>query len=82
MTRTELFKNWLKDNGADPTDCELVDDMKDKSHIGNSQGCYGFSCPEDVPIVQVPINNTTEMEYRVDCTKCKYNEFWTKEVDE
>lgn len=82
MTRTELFKNWLKDNGANPNDCDIVDGIEDKSHIGNEHGCYGFICPEDVPTVQVPINNTTEMEYRVDCTKCKYNEFWTKEVEE
>lgn len=81
-TRVDLFKAWLNLVGADPNDCELVDDAGDTSHIGNEHGCYGFFCPEDVPTVQVPINNTTEMEYRVDCTKCKYNEFWTKEVEE
>lgn len=79
-TRVDLFKAWLNLVGANPNDCELVDDMEDKTRIGNSQGCYGFVCPADVPTKY--IHNTTEMEYRVDCTKCKYNDFWTKEVEE
>ena len=82
LTRADLFRNWLKENCTNPDDCELLDDMQDKSHIRNEHGCFGFFCPEDVPTVQVPINNTTEMEYRVDCSKCPYNEFWTKDISD
>lgn len=77
-TRADLFRNWLKENCTNPDDCELLDDMQDKSRIGNEHGCYGFICPEDVPMLK------SEYDFISipDCTKCPYNEFWTKDISD
>lgn len=79
LTRADLFRNWLKENCTNPDDCELLDDMQDKSHIGNEHGCFGFFCPEDIPLT-MPTDG--DLFGKADCSKCPYNEFWTKDISD
>lgn len=79
ITRADLFRNWLKENCTNPDDCELLDDMQDKSHIGNEHGCFGFFCPEDIPMI-MPADGG--LFGKADCSKCPYNEFWTKDISD
>lgn len=75
MTRLDSFKKWFEENGAAPRDCELIDDAGDKNGVGNEHGCYGFYCPENVPLISLEDGGRTAV-----CEKCPYNEFWFKEV--
>ena len=72
MTRLDLFKKWLEDQGANPRDFEITNGDMDQDHH-----CCGFVCPDDVPALA-----ENQGEYIVDCLECKYNEFWTKEVED
>ena len=73
MTRLDLFKKWLEDQGANPRDFKITNgDMEEDAHH-----CYGFVCPDDVSALA-----EDNGEYIVDCMECKYNQFWTKEVED
>ena len=74
MTRLDLFKKWLEEQGADFRDCEMLDGLGDY----DVHGCLGFICPGDVPVIVESLANTG----MPNCNLCKYNQFWTKEVGE
>lgn len=81
MTRLEKFKAWLRENGAEPADCELLDDM------GHDQfdpyGCYGFVCPNDTPVEKTEVEDTTIINtVKYECELCKYYRFWSREEKE
>lgn len=44
MNRQDLFNKFLKDQGADPLDCEILDDVGVSNYDPN--GCLGFVCPD------------------------------------
>ena len=72
MTRLDLFKKWLEDQGANPRDFIITNgDMEEDAH-----NCYGFVCPDGVPALA-----ECDGEYIVDCMECKYNHFWAKESE-
>lgn len=73
MTRLDLFKKWLEDQGADPRDFEITDE---DMCYEDPHNCHGFFCPDDVSALA-----ENQGEYIVDCLECKYNEFWIKEVE-
>jgi len=74
MTRLDLFKKWLEDQGANPRDFKIINgDMEEMGE--DAHNCYGFFCPDDVPAL-AEYNG----ERIVDCMECKYDQFWTKEV--
>ena len=70
MTRLEKFKAWLRENGAEPEDCELLDNQFDPN------GCYGFVCPSDTPVEKTEVEGTT-ITNTVKCELCKYYRFWS-----
>lgn len=69
MTRLDLFKQWLVEQGVNRRDLclEEIGDMPDR------HGCAMMTCPDSVE---------RDEEGFFICKTCPYNEFWTKEVDD